>query len=518
VSVFTRLKRRRQRPRTKNIKRHEEQAWLWPEGSGPVFRNRAVRLAVQERGNVTPYGGVALAHDLAMRLEIDRDLNAGVPLLKLHLPYFESDHVLTHVYNQYVGGTCIEDIANLQYSSAMKSVLGACRIPDPTTAGDFLRRFAGLHLDAFQAVIDRAREKVWSQVQRSRRRVATIDMDSTIKEVYGPCKQGAEFSYTRKWSYHPLLFTLAETHEPLRTINRPGNAASADGAGNVLNEVLPLVGRHFDRMVVRGDSKFYRRDVIAACERHGAKFALVMDGYGKLHEMAESLPPTAWRPFYEKFSSRPSAGKPRASTRRKRPRHRRRIARRRGYTTLHTTNEWVAELTYPMSRHLQATDRGLAGRSFRVIVKRQRVETSQGQALLLAENRHRFVITNITPHEMTAAEVLRLAHGRGDQENAIEQFKNGLAALKMPTGELLANAAFLMAGQLAWCLKTWLSLLALPKETVRWEWKWFRHAFVYVAATVTRGARQVTARLAAGHRFVEHLIIAGQRLQSFAFR
>ena len=493
---------------------------LWPAGGRyrPVFRNRRVQVAGEQRGNVTPYGGLSLAHDLAMRLGLDEAINGAVPLLKIRLPYFESDHLLTHVYNLYAGGTCIEDIVNLQHSAAIRGLLGACRIPDPTTAGDFLRRFGEPHLRALQAVIDRAREKVWSQLPRSRRREATIDLDSTVREVYGECKQGADFSYNGKWSYHPLLATLAETHEPLRTINRPGNAASADGAGEVLAEVLPMVRRHFDVVRVRGDSKFYRRDVIGACEEHGAQFALVMDGYAKLHEAAESLPKQAWRPFYEEPADPPNPPKTPPVPRRKRFRHRRRIVRQRGYTNLRTTNQWVAEFNYTIPRHTKSADGELAGRTFRVVVKRQRVETSEGQKLLLIEDRYRFVITNIPRSAMDPADVFRFAHGRGDQENAIEQLKNGIAALKMPTGELLANGAFLLAGQLAWCLKTWLSLLALPKETVRWEWKAFRHAFVYVAAQITAHARRAVVRLSPAHRFVEHLLIASQRLHTFVFR
>ena len=84
---------------------------LWPHDERPVIRNRQVRVQIQERGEITPYGGVALAHDLAMRLGIDRDIQASMQLLRLYAPYFDSDHVLTHVYNQYVGGSCIEDIA-----------------------------------------------------------------------------------------------------------------------------------------------------------------------------------------------------------------------------------------------------------------------------------------------------------------------------------------------------------------------------------------------------------------------
>ena len=114
----------------------------WPEDERPVFRNRQVRLHVQQRGEIAPYGGLSLAHYLAMRLGIDRDINDSMEVLRLHLhlPYFDSDHLLTQVYNQYVGGSCIEDIAHLQHSDAVKHLTGACRIPDPSTAGDFLRR------------------------------------------------------------------------------------------------------------------------------------------------------------------------------------------------------------------------------------------------------------------------------------------------------------------------------------------------------------------------------------------
>lgn len=495
---------------------------LWPQDAGerPVFHTRRVRLEVEQRGRTTPYGGLALAHDLAMRLQLDRDLNRALPLLRWHLPYFESDHLLTHVYNQYVGGRCIEDIANLQYSDAIKHLLGTVRIPDPSTAGDFLRRFHPPHLATVQAVIDAARERVWRRLPCCRRRVATLDLDSTVREVYGECKQGADFSYNGKWSYHPLLVTLAETREPLRTINRPGNAASADGAAAALQEVLPLVKRHFGQVYVRGDSKFYQRGVLGACEQHQAYFATVMDGYAVLHEMAEKLPENAWRPFSAHAAERAAPRVAPRLRRRKRARQRRRIAREREYKTLATTDQWVAEFQYTIPRHTKAGDfpADLTGRTYRVAVKRQRVEESQGQKHLLTEYRYRFVITNIPPRDMDAGEVLCFAYGRCDQENFIEQFKNGIAALRMPTGELLANSAFLLAGQLAWCLRAWLSLLALPKETARWEWKWFRQAFVYVAARITQSARRAVVYLSGAHRFAEHLLVAAQRLESFVFR
>ncbi len=513
----TRSKRVRQRPKTKKIRRHQDQPLLWPDRVGPVFANRQVRVHVQQRGKITPYGGVSLAHDLAMRLELDRDINRSIRLLKINVPYCESDHILTHVYNLYVGGHCIEDIANLQHSDAIKHLLGACRIPDPTTAGDFLRRFDEVHLQNFQAVIDRAREKVWRKIPRSRRKVATVDLDSTIKEVYGQCKQGADFSYNGKWSYHPFLATLAETNEPLRTINRSGNRPSAEGAAQVLHEILPMVGRHFDTVFVRGDSKFYQYAIIAECEQNGASFAFVMDGYANLHELADSLPPSAWKSFSAHRPDQVAQAAANKKTRRKRKRVRASQARQRGYKTLATTRQWVAEFEYTLPRSAKSNDAGVAGRTYRVVVKRQQVDIREGQEYLFTEYRDRFVITDIPPSHMDPAEVFCFAYGRCDQENIIEQFKNGIAAMRMPTGELLANGAFLMAGQLAWCLRSWLSALALPKETTRWEWKWFRQAFVYIAAKITHSGRQAKVYLAGSHRFVQHVIVASQRLQTFTF-
>lgn len=435
----TRSHRVRQCPRTRTIQRHQNQPVLWPDDERPVIHNRQVRVQIQERGEITPYGGLALAHDLAMRLGIDRDINRSMKLLRLYLPYFDSDHLLTHVYNQYVGGSCIEDIAHLQHSDAVKHLTGACRIPDPSTAGDFLRRFDRSNLRAFQQVIDRAREKVWRQMPNSRKRVATVDMDSTIKPVYGECKQGADFSYTGKWSYHPLLLTLAETRELLRTLNRSGNTASADGAAAALKEVLPMVQRHFGKVYVRGDSAFYQKAIIAACVRRHAGFALVMDSFAGLVEMAENLPESAWIPFSAHTAQKIARTNPRRKARRKRERVRARKACERNYKTLSTIEQWAAEFSYTIPGGLK--EFGLVGSTFRVVVKRQLVETRQGQQLLYTDYVYRFIITNIPPSEMDTAEVLCFAYGRCDQENIIEQAKHGIAALRMPTGELLANGA-----------------------------------------------------------------------------
>ena len=107
--------------------------------------------------------------------------------------------------NLFVGGPCIEDIGHLQHSEAIKQLLGACRISDPTTAGDFLRCFKVPNLNAFQMAIDEARQKVWRQMRDDRKQFATIDMDSTVKPVCGECKQGADFILYVKMVVSPIV-------------------------------------------------------------------------------------------------------------------------------------------------------------------------------------------------------------------------------------------------------------------------------------------------------------------------
>jgi len=502
----TRRKQVRIRPRGR---RPDHQPFLFPSSHRPVFRNRRVRMEVDRRGETTPYGGLAAAHLLAKKVGLDRAIDERLHLLRFHLPYYESDHCLTHAYNLFVGGTCIEDIVNLQESTAVRNLLGAERIPDPTTAGDFLRRFEWGDLDGLQDAIDTARVEVWSQMPRRVRRTATIDIDSHIKEVYGQCKQGADFSYTKKWSYHPLIVTLAETSECLRLINRPGNAASDQGAVPVLKGVLPLVSDHFDRVYLRGDSKFCRRAIVKLCTQadRPVGFALVKEGSPNVRQMAELLPEKVWKPYV----ARPDKQRPPRSgkRRRKRVRHRRAVAAARGYRNLQTVREWVAEAPYSMTR---------CEGVFRLIIKRQEIEERTGQGRLFRMYIYRYVLSNIPPWEKNTAAVVRFAYGRCDQENAIEQAKNGLHGFRMPTGTLLANGAFLLMAELAWCLRAWLSLLALPAETGRWEWKRFRQAFVYVAAKIVRGAREVMVRISASHRWAEALVKAMARLRRLPFR
>jgi hypothetical protein len=169
-------------------------------------------------------------HLLARHTGLIELLDSRVDVLKRHLPYHESDHVLNIAYNALSGGTCLEDIELRRQDEVYLDALGAQRIPDPTTAGDFCRRFTREDVEQLMASINETRLKVWAQQGEKFFEQAIVDADGTLAPTYGECKQGMDVTFKGVWGYHPLVISLANTQEPLFLENRSGNRPSHEGA------------------------------------------------------------------------------------------------------------------------------------------------------------------------------------------------------------------------------------------------------------------------------------------------
>ena len=186
-------------------------------------------------------GGIGAVHLLVKKLGLAREIDARVKVLKRHLPYHESDHVLNLAYNVLAGGQRLEDIELRRNDEAFMDGLGAQRIPDPTTAGDFTRRFGPADIEALLEAIDQTRLRVWRQQPAGFMKEAIIQIDGAIASTDGECKDGIGLSYKGIWGYHPLIVTLANTNEVLSLVNRPGNVASHQGC-------VPWINRAIDRV------------------------------------------------------------------------------------------------------------------------------------------------------------------------------------------------------------------------------------------------------------------------------
>ena len=276
----------------------------WPETEGRVMRHPLLHLQSDPRGEITHYGGLVLAQQFVRRFRVAQRLDEALVLFKRHAPYHESDHVLALAYTLYADGTCLEDQAVLQGSEAVRRLVGACRIPDPTTAGDFLRRFKTVQdIEQLSGVIDEVQEAVWSKLSRKVRRqrkkheFALVDLDGHIKPLYGVQKEGADFSYDGRWSYQPLVVSLGGSGECLKVVNQPGSARPSDAAAAALKEVLPRVVRHFRNAVVRGDSDFDRSDIFKAVMAEKAYFAIGARLYPNRAALVEAIGEKNWQPF-----------------------------------------------------------------------------------------------------------------------------------------------------------------------------------------------------------------------------
>jgi len=386
--------------------------------------------------------------------------------------------------------------------------VGACRIPDPTTAGDFLRRFKSAQdVEQLSGGIDEVQEAVWSKLSRGARRrrkkeeFALVDLDGHIKPVYGVQKEGADFSHDRRWSYQPLVVSLGGSGECLKVVNQPGNYRSSEAAAKALKEVLPRVLRHFRNALVRGDTDFDRSDVYNEAIEGGAYFAIGGRLYPNRVALVEAISEEDWKPFVPR-ADRAEPSRP--SRRVRRANYRRMKAEERGYRTLRTVKQWVSEIAYQPA--------GL-GFACRMIVRRVLIEESDGQGALFEHFRYRLVLTDL-PRSYSPRQIIDLSYQRCDQENVIEQFGAGIAGWRMPVAEFMGNSAWLEIARLAWNLGKWIAQIALPSEVVRWEWKRFRRHFVYIAAKVLKLGRSLVVRLAGSHRFLPDILTAHARLQT----
>jgi len=126
----------------------------------PMFKDSNLQYQIADRTRAMGCGGLGAMHKLICKLGLDRAINENIFLLKYHVPYWESDHVLNIAYNVLSGGPCLEDIERLRNDETYMNALGAKRNSDPTTAGDFLRRLDDVWIFAFQERINEARKKV----------------------------------------------------------------------------------------------------------------------------------------------------------------------------------------------------------------------------------------------------------------------------------------------------------------------------------------------------------------------
>ena len=458
----------------------------------PVITATNIHYEVAAKTKAISCGGIGAIQLLIRKLGLAEAIDERLHLLKFHLPYHESDHVLNFAYNALCNGTCLDDIELRRNDVVFLDALGADRIPDPTTAGDFCRRFTPDDVETLQDVFDQTRVKVWRQQPSDFFDEAVLDVDGTLVATGACCKQGIDIAYDGTWGYHPLIVSLANTGEVLSIVNRPGNRPSHEGAAEQLDLAILLCREAgFRRISLRGDTDFTQTKQLDAWDAEGVTFLFGIDAMPNLKAIAEDRPASDWAEL-KRLPPYKAQGKPRSRPERVKDR----IVRERGYETLTRVREDVAVVAYRPTACQE---------SYRLIIVRQTILVEKGQMRLLDEIRYRFYLTN--DREGTGRELVFKANDRCDQENLIAQLKGGVHALRAAVDNLVSNWAYMVMTALGWNLKAWFAL-SVPehprhqaahreqkRQLLRMEFKRFVNAIILMPCQIARGGHRLIYRL-----------------------
>ena len=460
----------------------------------PMMRPSNICYELAERTQGLAYGGVGSMRLLVQELGLAEAIDRRLHLLKIHLPYHESDHVLNLAYNALCDGDCLEDLELRRTDEVYLDALGARRIPDPTTAGDFCRRFQEHHVRTLLDVYHEIRQKAWGRQPTEFFREARIDMDGTLVPTGGQCKEGMDISYNGTWGYHPLVVSLANTGEVLSIVNRSGNRPSHEGAADEVDRLLAVCFEGgFEKVLLRGDTDFTQtRHLDRWSDDPRVRFIFGMDCTTNLHVLADDLPKSAWKKL-----TRPPHYAVKTGPRARPNKTKEQVVRERAFKNQRLVGEEVAEFDYRPAA---------CRKTYRMVVVKKLIDVSQGQSVLFHDYRYFFYLTN--DWELSPAEVVFESNDRCDQENLHAQLKGSVRALHAPVDNLLSNWAYMVMVSLAWNLKAWWALL-LPdgrgpqaaslreekQRLLRMEFKTFRNALMRMPCQIVQTGRRLIYRL-----------------------
>jgi Transposase DDE domain group 1 len=462
--------------------------------SQPMMTASNIHYEIGERSRGIGVGGLGAIHTLVRRVGLIEAIDRDLQVLKIHLPYHESDHVLALAYLPLCGGTCLQDLELLRNDEVVLDALGARRIPDPTTAGDFCRRFTADTIRTLLDIIDDTRIRVWASQPAAFFEQAVIDMDGFLVETTGQCKQGMDIAYDGTWGYHALVLSLANTGECLRVVNRSGNRPSQEGAAEQVDRAVQVCFRGgFRHVLLRGDTKFAQTEHLDRWDNDPrVHFIFGYEAMPNLKARAEDLPAHAWKALH-----RPARYAVHTQPRQRPDNVKEAIVVAREFENQRLQSEEVAEFNYRPTA---------CKKTYRLVVVRKKIAVEKGQKLLFDKIEYFFYITNDWVSEADA--IVFSANDRCDQENLLAQLSGGVRALRAPVDNLESNWAYMVMTAQAWNFKAWWAL-QLPEQPGRWhakhqaekrwvlrlEFKTFVNAFVRLPCQIIRTGRKLVYRL-----------------------
>ena len=351
--------------------------------SRPMLTATNIHYEVATRTRGIAHGGIGAIHTLARQLGLIDAIDQRLHLLKIHLPYHESDHVLNIAYNPLCDGTCLQDIELRRNDEDFLDALGARRIPDPTTAGDFCRRFERRpHLHPARhhqrhppqglgqptaAPSSTAPSSTWTAPWWPRPASASRAWTSPTTAPGATTRWSSRWPTPARcsaWSTAPAIGPRTRAPPPRSTAPWPSASAAASA-----------------RVLLRGDTDFSQTEHLDRWDDDPrVRFIFGYDAAANLKGIAEDLPARAWRPL-----ERPARYQVKTQPRRRPDNVKEAIVVQRGFENLRLRSEEVAEFNYRPTA---------CQKTYRMVVVRKNISREKGEVRLFDEIRYFFYITN----------------------------------------------------------------------------------------------------------------------------
>ncbi len=346
--------------------------------------------------------GLLVAGTLMSRLGLEQLVDETVRLGDRRGGALPGRKVLSLVASMLVGGSHIDHADRLRAGSTQRVL--PFRVMAPSTLGTFLRSFTWGHVRQLDKALGETLRRVWSQMRGPDTSPVTLDVDSTICEVWGKTKAGASYGYTGQLGYHPLLAIRSDTAEIVGSRLRSGS--SQKGNTHFLTEAVNRIRRAgaAGPVTVRADAGFWSYPLIGILDRLGVEWSITIPQYSQVRKAIANIGENEWESI-----DYPESG----------------MAQ-------------VAETT------ITASSRG-DHRRVRIVVRRTRL-TDPDQQQLWPDWRHHTFATN-TQLSPAAADRYHRAHAR--LELAIRDLKAHAGLSHCPSGNFYANAAWLSCATLA---------------------------------------------------------------------
>lgn len=405
--------------------------------------------------------GLLLPATLVEQLQAEAVIDAGVDLGEAVGAAHPGRKALTAVFAMLAGGDCIDDVDVLR-SGATGRVL-PFGVVAPSTLGTFLRSFTWGHVRQLDKVAGEILARAWAAGAGPGDAPVTIDLDSTICEVYGHTKQGAAYGYSRTLGYHPLIATRADTDEVIATRMRAGNAHTGRGAQSLVREVIGRVRRAgaTGQLTLRADSGFYNKHVLAACEDNDVRYSISIARWTPVKAAIEQIPDDAYQPLAD----------------------------------YHDGIGQVAETSFN-------------GR--RLIVRRVRNRDHRDPQQRLFEHWDHYAF--VTDRDGDILDLDRDHRRHATQELIIRDLKAGGLA-HCPSGNFHANAAWLTLAALAHNFACWITQLGWDTPT-RLRLKTLRTRLLAIPGRITRSARRLRLHLPTRWPWASTFLTALDRLRA----